>query len=272
MKFRTILSAATIAVAAVMTTSCGMSSHDIKLILNGSEDADGYRDSGKWGEVIDKTINTDQQFNAILINGGCNVDFTQSDSISLVAHGNENAIEAYEIKVKDSTLIISRKKEYSNRLTIPKITLNLSHPEINDVHINGAGDIDFKEDYNIKGALNININGAGDMEAKKIECDEFCINVNGAGDFISKKITCNKKAEFTISGAGDIDSNVKAQKVNTTISGAGDAKVEVDCTDLYVTVMGAGEIELKGKCINFHRGTTNLSSIDSKKLQYKKKI
>ncbi|MBR6196198.1 MAG: DUF2807 domain-containing protein [Bacteroidaceae bacterium] len=272
MKFRTILSAATIAVAAVITTSCGMSSHDIKLILNGSEDADGYRDSGKWGEVTDKTINVGQQFNAILINGGCNVDFTQSDSISLVAHGNEKAIEAYEIKVKDSTLIISRKKEYSNRLTIPKITLNLSHPEINDVHINGAGDIDFKEDYNIKGALNININGAGDMEAKKIECDEFCINVNGAGDFISKKITCNKKAEFTISGAGDIDSNVKAQKVNTTISGAGDAKVEVDCTDLYVTVMGAGEIELKGKCINFHRGTTNFSSIDSKKLQYKKKI
>jgi len=250
MKFRTILSAATIAVAAVMTTSCGMSSHDIKLILNGSEDADGYRDSGKWGEVIDKTINTDQQFNAILINGGCNVDFTQSDSISLVAHGNENAIEAYEIKVKDSTLVISKKKEFNKTVTLPKITLNISHPEINDVFINGAGD----------------------MESKKIECEGFSINVNGAGDFISKKITCNKKAEFTISGAGDIDSNVKAQKVNTTISGAGDAKVEVDCTDLYVTVMGAGEIELKGKCINFHRGTTNFNSIDSKKLQYKKKI
>lgn len=272
MKFRTILSAATIAVAAVMTTSCGMSSNDIKLIINGSKDSDGYRDSGKWGEVTDKTINVGQQFNAITINGGCNVDLTQGKDVVLVAHGNEKAIEAYEIKVKDSTLVISKKKEFNKTVTLPKITLNISHPEINDVFINGAGDIDIKEDYKINGSLSININGAGDMESKKIECEGFSINVNGAGDFISKKITCNKDAEFTISGAGDIDTNVKAQKVSTTISGAGDAKVEVDCTDLYVTVMGAGEIELKGKCINFHRGTTNFSSIDSKKLQYKKKI
>ena len=272
MKFRTILSAATIAAAAVMTTSCGMSSNDIKLIMNGSKDADGYRDSGKWGEVTDKTINIDKPFNSIIINGSCNVDFSQSDSIGLVAHGNENAIDAYKVEVKDSALVISKKEEYKKSITIPKITLRLSHPEINDVLINGAGDIDFKEDYNIKGALNININGAGDMDAKKIDCDEFNITVNGAGDFLSKKITCNKDAKVTISGAGDIDTNVKARTVNTTIAGAGDAKVEVDCTDLYVTVQGVGDIELKGKCINFHRGTTNLSSIDSKKLQYKKKI
>lgn len=259
---------ASITLMPTLFSSCNISSKEIKEMVKASG---GFRDSKVWGKVIEKNIDITSDFTSIIMNGGIDIILTQSDSTSIVVKGNEKAIERHDIYIEDDKFVIDKKSEFKSSGDIPSLTIIMSAPNINNIEVNGAGDIDIKNDYKIEDSFNVNINGAGDLDIKKLECENLSITVNGAGDVKAKKIICKNKAEFAVNGAGDIDGTIKANAINTNIAGAGDADLDVDCNNLYVSVSGTGDINLKGKCINFRKSESNLGAINSKGLQYSKK-
>jgi len=249
MKIKGILCAFATAVASVALTSCGIS---------GSE---------KWGEVCEKTIIKDSAFNSIKVNGIADVVFSQSDTIKVTVKGHEKAIEKYDIAVNNNTLSISTK----NGSNIPSVTVYVSAPSLNDIDVNGTGDITITNDIKIEGGFKVDINGTGDFNAKKIECDEFTLNINGTGDADIKKITSENKASISVSGTGDFKSDIKAKTINAGSNGTGDIDINVECNDLVATASGTGDVKIKGNCKNFQKHESGLASVDSRELKYDKK-
>ena len=269
MKIKTFFALASMIAMPTLFSSCGMSSSDIKALVKASKGE--FRDSKEWGKVIDKSIDINSDISALEMNGAIDCVLTQSDSLSIIVKGNEKAIEKYEITTDNDRFTVNKKEKFKSVNNIPSISIIISAPNINDIVVNGAGDIEVKNDYSIDGPLNVVINGAGDLDIKKMKCENLSIVINGAGDVKAKQITCNNKAEFAINGAGDIEASIKSNSISTNIAGAGDADLDVNCNNLNVSVSGTGDIKLKGKCINFRKSESNLGSINSKDLQYQKK-
>lgn len=270
MKTKNLIALAYIAIATTLFSSCGISSKDIKEIVNASKSNGEFRDSKEWGKVIEKNIDITSDFTSVIMNGGIDIVLTQSDSTSITVKGNEKAIERHDIYIEDDKFVVDIKNKGKSS-NIPSLAITISAPNINNIEINGAGNIDIKNDYKIEDSFCICVNGAGDLNIKRLECENMNITINGAGDVKAKKITCKNKAEFTVNGAGDIDGSINANAISTNIAGAGDADLTVDCNNLYVSVSGTGDIKLKGKCINFRKSESNLGAINSKELQYNKK-
>lgn len=263
MKAKILLAIAAIASASTLLSSCGMSSKDIKALSN-----IGSGHSEKWGDTCDKTIIEGGEFNAIDINGIADIVYTQSDTVKVVARGYEKAIEYYKVKVDDGTLFVNTDNGVGN---IPSITILVYAPNINDISVNGTGDIDIDNDIKIEGTFSADINGTGDINAKKIQCSNFKLDINGTGDADIKKLSCSNKASISISGTGDFSSNIKAKSIEASSNGTGDIDITVECDDLNTVASGTGDIEIKGQCKTFRKSESGLASIDSRSLKYDKK-
>ena len=265
---------ASITMTTMLTTSCGMSSSDIKAIINSTKGNDSYRDSDKWGKVVKKDITANaKELTSIDASGGVNINLSQSDKLSIEIHGNENAIKEYIIKVEDGILEVNKKTSITKTSnSAPKITINIKAPDVQELNLSGAGDIEVKGKYVTTNDFNITVSGAGDIEIEDLSCNNSTIAISGSGDLNIKKIKCDNEVDINISGDGDLNAELKANIIRTTISGAGDADLKVDCNNLYATASGTGGIELEGNCINFKKHESGMSSVDSRKLHYKKKL
>lgn len=223
---------------------------------------DNFRDSEKWGKVITRPIET-SQFSHICLAGNADIKFTQGDTLSVEAYGNEKAIEATDIRVEGNVLTVSRKEDI--RGNVPHIKLLITAPSIESVEVSGAGDIDFKGETELSGDLALTISGAGDIDINKLKCNALSVTINGAGDLTAKKIK-SEKATMQINGTGDIDAEIKATDITLTVNGSGDADLDVKCNNLTVTASGTGDVELKGECITLTKSSGGMASIDSRKL------
>ncbi|MCR5312246.1 MAG: DUF2807 domain-containing protein [Bacteroidaceae bacterium] len=266
-KFSTLL--AYLLLAPLTLISCGLSSADMKAIAESSNGEYSFRDSKKWGQVIKKDLNiTADDINSIILKEGSTVYLTQGDAVSIVAEGNEKAIEARDISINDNVMTIDYKDKRTN---IPEITLYITAPNVKNIHIDGTSDIDIKNKYIIDEDFNIVINGTGDLEIDKLECENINISINGTGDLDAKKITCKNSADISIHGTGDINADIKANSINTNIMGTGDADLKVECNTLYTSATGTGSIKLKGNAQNFKKHESAKGAIDSRNLKYNNK-
>lgn len=276
-----------IALTAAMMTSC---MKPIRMITESAKNElkalHEYRDSEKWGKVIEKDIEFEGlEFCKIQIDGNVEVHFTQDSICSVKAFGNEKAIEQYQFMCNTSseglkTLVVNLKdfaydktKENHNvNKDTPAITVFVSAPTMNDVTVYGAGDINFENDLTQAESLNIEINGAGDFDAKEMELANFKATINGAGDISIKKIICEGNADMIINGAGDIDSKVKCSNAFLQVNGAGNVGLNVECNELTAQCNGAGDIKLKGECNKLIKSDGPLSGIDSRNLRVNDKV
>ena len=230
-----------------------------------------YRDSKKWGKVIDRNIEA-EKFCMIDADGTAEVIFTQADSCSIRAYGNEKAIEEYKFMQQDNTLSIrsvnSDRKRFTSKSSIstPAITVYVTAPSIEDIKIYGAATITLEKDIIQKRNLNIEINGLGDLEAESLEINNLTVTINGTGDLDIDRATCTGNAKLTVNGVGDINANVKCANAKTTVNGAGDIKLNIKCIALTTECNGAGDIKLKGECVTLNKKDGAVGAIDSRNL------
>ena len=254
-----------VSVMGMSLTACTSSIKDAAEIISKNARDNDFRDSEKWGKVITRPLDV-SPFSHIYLAGNVDVTFTQGDSLSVEAYGNEKAIDANDIRVEGDVLTVSRAE--GSKGNIPSVKLLVTAPSIESVDVAGAGDIDFKGETKLTGNLDLTISGAGDVDINKLKCCVLNIKISGAGDVTAKKIAC-EKAELQISGAGDIDASIKATDISISISGAGDADMNVKCDNLTVRAGGTGDVELKGECVNLTKSSGGMASIDSRKLMVK---
>jgi len=73
------------------------------------------------------------------------------------------------------------------------------------------------------------------------------VNVSSAASLVGKN-TVNASGDFriSVSSAGDLELNLKADDLDIEVSSAGDAKLEVDVSSIDASISSAGDVEIKG--------------------------
>lgn len=244
--------------------SCNLDSSKTK----GTAGTEDYRDSEKWGKVVENTISI-SDFTTLKLMNNANVILYQSDTLRIEVLGNEKAIENNEIAVQDNILTISKKEGAPD--DTPTITVRIYTPTISDIDIYGDGDCAFMSNVAVDSDFAINIYGAGDIDIEELECADFTANIKGTGDIYAEFITCSD-ATIAADGDGNINCDFKAKDIAATHNGAGKAKLNVDCNNLTVSANGTGDMKVKGQCESFIKSEKGLGSIDSRGLTMNKTI
>ena len=251
-----------------------------------------FRDSKQWGKVIEKDLDLNEFCN-ILSATSAEIKYIQSDTFKVTVMGNQKAVDAYTIEVRDSvgpvnglphSLVVSSNQNYT-RWT-PAILVLVQAPTLmsvilkgsgefivedsvylNDFHldISGAGDAELGSIY----AENvvIEMGGAGDLSLRKLKADRLTVNVNGAGDATFKKAKVKGEANFYTYGAGDIDGEVTADNILAISTGAGGIDLEVDCQSITVVSSGAGDVEIEGVTKVLRKTRASLGGIKTRHLK-----
>lgn len=212
-------------------------------------------------------------FNAIKLMGSADITYQQSSKTEVKIYGSDNIIPLLETFVDGNTLIIKFKKN-THIMNVGKLDIKVSSPDLNQLSINGSGDVKFANGIQTQGNIELGINGSGDIQGKSFKCRNMSISINGSGDISLHQINSAKcsaqisgsgditlsgktiDAEYHISGSGDISaSGLEAINVTATTSGSGDISCFANGGKLSGRVSGSGDVSYKGnpKDIDFPR-------------------
>jgi len=273
-KQQTMMIAAAVALMGCVQTPKGQDT--TKAARQEQKAAREYRDSGKWGKAVSKEFDL-ADFAAIRTEGHVEIIYMQDDAYSVKVFGNEEAIKQYELAIDEAKRQLDiNLKDYHydaasiSRDEIPGITVFITTPALEDVHVYGEGDVEIKSDIRQQCDLNITVRGAGDVDTKDIEALGLNIDINGAGDVKLKKAVCRGNATFTLNGAGDVNAKVECANASIEVNGEGDVELKVKCNELTARCNGTGDVELKGECNVLNKKDGVAGSIDSRGLKAKK--
>ena len=139
------------------------------------------------------------------------------------------------LKVKDGVRIKSNEE----------ITVNISAPTADYLHLSGTGDLAVIGNINAVN-LDIDISGTGNITVQSATVtDKINANISGTGD-ITVQSGVAKNEDLGISGSGKLFiDGIVAEKATTTISGSGDMQVNLSQT-LDATISGSGSVYYRG--------------------------
>lgn len=183
------------------------------------------------GPVITKTLDF-KDFDAIEVNGSADIVFTQADTWEVTVRTQENIFDVLDFKVNAGTLVLEAKDRQNIRAEEYEVTIKA--PQLKEIEMNGAGDINIPGGLRSEGDFQVEINGAGDVEMTRIVCKELKITANGTCDVDAHGIDV-ESVKVQINGAGDVELSGKAGSADLEVNGAGD----INATGLQV----AGEVK-----------------------------
>jgi len=227
-KILIVLSVALLAVSCKFVTYTGNSGNSKSV----------YCDGAVKTEVLEGLTG----FDAILVKGHAEIEFTQADSHEVKVSANEDLFAYLDFKVEGGVLLIQFVDGRNYRPE--KFEVAISAPVLKDLTINGAGDFDLKKGYRAAENLGITVNGAGDIEMTGVAVPELDVEVNGAGDLQVDDLDV-ESLSVAIHGAGDVTVSGKAEKANFSVSGAGDIDArKLKCEDISTRKSGIASVRL----------------------------
>lgn len=207
----------------------------------------GKGDKGKrvvcGGPVETRSIDGLGVFSSIEVNGSADVDFVQGESCSVMVKANAEVFDYLDFKVEDGVLRLQAKDKWN--LVAEEFDIRVTAPCVRNLVVNGAADLDIKSGYRSGEDLTMVINGAGDFEIEGLAVPNFSVTVNGAGD-ISVDYMDVESITVVINGAGEADLSGRALKADFSVSGAGeiDARALV-CDQVTTFKSGLASIKLR---------------------------
>ena len=179
---------------------------------------------------------------------------------------DDDVLKEIETEVSGGRLRISKESGWFDwSLTDEKITVWVTVPDIEAVHVSGSGDIigqskikthDLDLGFSGSGSLTLEVDAGGEVEADisgsgNMElsgtCRSFESDVSGAGR-VQLSIHIQEYADLAISGSGKILASGAADVVKARISGSGKvlaADLQVNRCD--VRISGSGDVEINVK-------------------------
>lgn len=222
----------------------------------------GFRDSGKWGKVIEKELDL-KDFKCIATQSNVDIIYTQGDEFKVTVKGNENAISEYVMEVTPEGTFIAKSNSSLNSL--PTIQAYITAPTIESIELTGSGDIDIREVANVEdlsvlntgsgdiyihdltcNSLTVKGEGSGDIKFGKLAAEQINGSTIGSGDIDFKHASCTGNATLQTAGSGDIDGDIKAVNISAESQGSGDIDINVDCRKMEISSLGSGEVEVEG--------------------------
>ena len=204
------------------------------------------------GDVVTETIDVDG-FTGIHASSGIDVNILQGDFfVEVVA--DENLHEYITVEREGNNLRIgSERNIYRAKSKLVNVTL----PELDNIKISSAGDVEAKTDFECKD-LDIQISSAGDLKLG-VEADNIDISISSSGD-------CNiwgrtEGLDARLSSAGDLNAfDLAADYVKVYVSSAGDASVFAN-KEIEMSASSAGNIYYKGDAKVLKSSTSSAGSI-----------
>ncbi len=108
----------------------------------------------------------------------------------------------------------------------------------------------------------LKISGAGDIEVIDYDGAELELLIDGAGDLEVDGRA--ERLEIVLNGAGDIDARrLEVRDAEVTVNGAGDVSVYAS-SSADITINGVGDVDVYGKPEHFARSIQGIGDIDKK--------
>lgn len=204
------------------------------------------------GDVITETIDVDG-FTGVHASSGIDVVLTQGDYyVEVVA--DENLQEYITVELKGNMLVVGTER---NIYRAESKVVNVSLPELEELKISSAGDMDAETDFDCED-LRISISSAGDLKLG-VEAEYIEIDISSSGDCDIWGRTGSLNAN--LSSAGDLRAfELEADYVKVRASSAGDARVYAN-KELDMGVSSAGSIYYKGDAQITHKSKSSAGSI-----------
>jgi len=190
------------------------------------------------GGIVTKELNV-SSFEKISIECSADVQLRYGATQSVEAQGQSNVIDLLTLEVVNGKWKI----DFSKSVCYNKeFTLFVTLPSIEEVRINGSGDVKGMTAFNQE-SFKIEINGSGDVDMA-VNANDVELEVDGSGDILlSGK---SKSLDVEIDGSGDISAyDLMVENCSVDVNGSGDSKVYVDGY-LHANINGSGDIYYKG--------------------------
>jgi len=210
-------------------------------------------------QLVNHRINIDD-YGKVILNIPGEVFYQQfSDSTPyLQIHTDENIYEALDIKIQNDQLIIEAKKDSIIRPS--KLTIYTCSHNLNQVTINGSGEMHLKGEVNAKD-FRFDIIGSGNLLADSLLCDKITAEVTGSGN--TQLTGASNRSSFSITGSGNIKAfNYFIQELECEITGSGNIEALVT-NKLDVTIAGSGSLSYLGDPQSINKNITGSGKVTS---------
>lgn len=196
-------------------------------------------------------------FNAIDFSGIGDINFTQSNNVTLSITGPENYVKVIDVKVDDNTLYISmdESKRFKN---VRDLKINISAPTLNNITEKGVGNVIIEKPFRVSN-LDIVNKGVGNIKISNISGNSVTVVLNGVGSVdIAGKVN---STVLSCHGVGNIDaSDLVAKNVEANCHGVG--SISCNATDsIDAVVKGVGSIKYRGNPTQKNLNRAGLGSI-----------
>ncbi|MDX2415336.1 MAG: head GIN domain-containing protein, partial [Bacteroidales bacterium] len=163
------------------------------------------------------TIDADD-FTGISFGVAGRLTLEQGNSFKVVLEGDEDLLDAIDVKVRDGRLII--RKPNWRQARNEKLSVYVIMPEIKSLSVSGSGTLMNKGLLKCN-KLNIGLSGSGDVELDGLTANSLDIGISGSGGVMLEGNGA-EDASISISGSGGVTAeDFKLEKMEVSISGSG---------------------------------------------------
>lgn len=195
------------------------------------------------GDLVAETREV-SEFENIQLNGLGRLLVTQGETETLEIQAEDNIIDELISDVQAGTLVLGYQKQNWLNSVIPTkgITYTLTVKDLDEVTINGAGEIDI-QNFQTE-TLALTINGAGKISINDLTAINLIVQISGTatmelgGEIVDQSVV--------IDGAGNYQAgDLKTNKTTIEFTGLGNAIVWATET-LDITISGGGKLNYYG--------------------------
>ncbi|MFY8003820.1 MAG: GIN domain-containing protein, partial [Chitinophagaceae bacterium] len=134
-------------------------------------------------------------------------------------------------------------KDDINVSTDNNVKLTITTPVLEEIYVQGSGNVKSKDKFTGGSELKVKISGSGDVKLA-VNTPKVSSSISGSGNISLEGET--KENNIEISGVGDYNtSELLAEIATVKISGSGNVKLHADA-NLNVKISGSGDVFYKG--------------------------
>lgn len=174
--------------------------------------------------------------------GNYNIAIVQGSPSSVKVEADENLLPYIVTENRDGRLIIRTREGY-NLSSDNKIIVTVTTDKLDEVEVDGSGDVNGEGKFVGADHLKISIAGSGNVNLN-INTPEISSSIAGTGNITLSGETKDSKIE--IAGVGNYRAeNLLSENVEVHIAGSGNAKVYAE-NNLSIDIAGSGDVYYKG--------------------------
>lgn len=192
------------------------------------------------GKITKKTFEITELFTCLVNETPLDVHFTSGDKVSVIAHGNKDALDNLNIRVESGSLVVGLKP---GAYSIDDLWVEVTALALEDFYTSSSGDIIIKDKlclpYNTCG---FRTSGSGDITVPEVKANAFEVVCSGSGNVRIGKAVSNGII-VRVNSSADVSINaIKTTNVKVEVAGSGDVRLSGIAEDVDYSVTGSGDI------------------------------